>query len=67
MALAGGVAATLAPHVIIALCQARMLSPQGQCRSFDAEADGYVRGEGCGMLVLKRLGTCGAKAAACSC
>jgi len=55
LALAGGVMAALSPHVFIALCQARMLSPEGKCRSFDAAADGYVRGEGCGMLVLKRL------------
>lgn len=57
MALAGGVAVALSPVAVRALCQARMLSPQGLCRTFDAEADGYVRGEGCGILVLKRLST----------
>ncbi|WP_158104500.1 beta-ketoacyl synthase N-terminal-like domain-containing protein [Amycolatopsis kentuckyensis] len=54
LALAGGVNLLLSPDVWIALCGARMLSPQGACRTFDASADGYVRGEGCGVIVLKR-------------
>src|SRR3546814_1110526 len=45
----------LAPDITINFCQGRMLSPDGRCKTFDAAADGYVRGEGCGVLVLKRL------------
>jgi acyl transferase domain-containing protein/NAD(P)-dependent dehydrogenase (short-subunit alcohol dehydrogenase family)/SAM-dependent methyltransferase/acyl carrier protein len=55
LALAGGVNAMLAPGVTINFSQARMLSPDGKCKTFDASANGYVRGEGCGMVVLKRL------------
>jgi len=55
MALAGGVALTLAPEPFVQLCKARMLAPDGRCKTFDASADGYVRGEGCGVVVLKRL------------
>ena len=55
MALAGGVNLILAPDATIATCQARMLSPTGAASTFDAGADGYVRGEGCGVVVLKPL------------
>ncbi len=53
--LAGGVNFILSPEGTIALSQARMMAPDGHCKTFDAAADGYVRGEGCGVLVLKRL------------
>ena len=55
MALAGGVSAIVTPFITIALSQARMMSSDGHCKAFDASADGYVRSEGCGMIVLKRL------------
>ncbi|HEY5115051.1 MAG TPA: beta-ketoacyl synthase N-terminal-like domain-containing protein, partial [Nakamurella sp.] len=55
LALAGGVNALLAPDVSEAFSQAGMLSASGRCRTFDADADGYGRGEGCGVMVLKRL------------
>lgn len=55
MALAGGVNVLLSPVTVVAASRARMLSPVGRCKTFDASADGYVRSEGCGILVLKRL------------
>lgn len=54
-ALAAGVNLILAPDNSIAVSRARMLSPDGRCKTFDAQADGYARGEGCGVLVLKKL------------
>ncbi|WP_205873803.1 type I polyketide synthase [Mycobacterium camsae] len=55
LVLAGGVNVLLSPASLIAASRARMLSPDGRCKTFDAAADGYVRSEGCGILVLKRL------------
>jgi acyl transferase domain-containing protein len=55
LALVGGVYRLSAPEESISLAKARMLSPDGRCKVFDASANGYVRAEGCGMIVLKRL------------
>lgn len=55
LAIAGGVNALLSAQTSAGLGDAQMLSPSGACRPFDAEADGYVRGEGFGAVVLKRL------------
>ncbi|MFI6099320.1 amino acid adenylation domain-containing protein [Lentzea sp. NPDC051213] len=54
-ALAGGVNILLSPESYVVLSKARMLAPDGYCKTFDASANGYVRGEGCGVVVLKRL------------
>jgi microcystin synthetase protein McyG len=55
LALAGGVNIICAPETSIALSKGRMLAADGRCKTFDAAADGFVRGEGCGVVVLKRL------------
>lgn len=55
IALSGGVNIIHHPHTHIALSQAKMLAPDGRCKTFDDKADGYSRSEGCGMVVLKRL------------
>ncbi len=55
LALAGGVNIILSPELTVTFSQAGMMASDGLCKSFDAAADGYVRGEGCGIVVLKRL------------
>ncbi|MGH8558369.1 MAG: beta-ketoacyl synthase N-terminal-like domain-containing protein, partial [Methylococcales bacterium] len=55
LALAGGANVILLPVPFISFCAATMLSPDGRCKAFDARADGFVRGEGAAVVVLKRL------------
>ncbi|MEM6447249.1 MAG: SDR family NAD(P)-dependent oxidoreductase, partial [Cyanobacteria bacterium P01_D01_bin.123] len=55
LAIVGGVNLMLAPNISIAFARAGMLATDGRCKTFDASADGYVRGEGCGVVILKRL------------
>ncbi|KAG7098798.1 Type I Iterative PKS [Marasmius oreades] len=54
-AIAGGVNIITSPDMMIGLDRGHFLSPTGQCKAFDASADGYSRSEGCGLFVLKRL------------
>jgi acyl transferase domain-containing protein/NADPH:quinone reductase-like Zn-dependent oxidoreductase/acyl carrier protein len=54
-ALAGGVNLMLQPRTALSFDRMGMLSPTGRCHTFDADADGFVRGEGCGVVVLKHL------------
>ncbi|MEM6401843.1 MAG: type I polyketide synthase, partial [Cyanobacteria bacterium P01_D01_bin.116] len=55
LALAGGVNLMLTPEATIGFCKLKALSADGRCKTFDASADGYGRGEGCGVVTLKRL------------
>ena len=55
LALVGGVNLMLHPNVTHGFCKGRALSPDSRCKTFDASADGYARGEGCGIIVAKRL------------
>lgn len=55
MAIAGGVNVMISAELNMAMSRVGFLSPRGRCRTFDAGADGFVRGEGCGIIVLKRL------------
>lgn len=55
LALAGAVNVLLDPHMFVTFSRAHMLSAQGRIRAFDAAADGFVRGEGAGLILLKRL------------
>ena len=54
LALAGGVSLNLDPIVTVSFCKSGMISQDGKCKTFDASADGFVRSEGCGLVLLKR-------------
>ncbi len=55
LAIVGGVNIMLCPDVFLEFCKGTVLSADGHCKTFDAKADGYARGEGCGVVILKRL------------
>uniref|UniRef100_A0A3Q3VTC9 Uncharacterized protein n=1 Tax=Mola mola TaxID=94237 RepID=A0A3Q3VTC9_MOLML len=55
MALCGGVTCMLEPRVFVALSKAKMISPEGTSKPFSRNANGYGRGEGCGVVLLKPL------------
>lgn len=55
LALAGGVNLMLSPEASVTFSKLQMMATDGRCKTFDARADGFVRGEGCGLIVLKRL------------
>ncbi len=55
LALAGGANVILNPEITMALSRSRMMAPDGRCKAFSDDANGFVRAEGSGMLVLQRL------------
>lgn len=55
LAIAGGVSLMITPELMVSMSKVGFMSPEGRCKTFDAGADGFVRGEGCGIVVLKRL------------
>lgn len=55
LAIAAGVNLMLSPELTVNFCRAGMLSRDGRCKTFDADADGYIRSEGCGVVLMKRL------------
>jgi len=55
LAVAGGVSVLISPEETVSLSKWGMLAPDGRCKTFDASANGFVRGEGCGVIALRRL------------
>ncbi|MEW6704987.1 MAG: SDR family NAD(P)-dependent oxidoreductase [Pseudomonadota bacterium] len=55
LGVAGGVSLIIGPELLVSMSKVGFMSPDGRCKTFDAAADGFGRGEGCGVIVLKRL------------
>lgn len=55
LAIAGGCHLVLSPERVMNYCRVGVLSPSGACRTFSNDADGFAKGEGCGLVILKRL------------
>ena len=55
MAIAGGVSLMITPELMVSMSKVGFMAPDGRCKTFDEQADGFGRGEGCGVVVLKRL------------
>jgi len=55
LAIAGGVSVMIGPEMMVALSKVGFMAPDGRCKTFDSRADGFGRGEGCGIVILKRL------------
>ena len=55
LAIAGGVSLMITPELMVSMSKVGFMAPDGRCKTFDAQADGFGRGEGCGVVVLKRL------------
>ncbi|MEO8152058.1 MAG: SDR family NAD(P)-dependent oxidoreductase [Rhizobacter sp.] len=55
MAVAGGVSLMITPELMVSLSKVGFMAPDGRCKTFDEQANGFGRGEGCGVVVLKRL------------
>jgi acyl transferase domain-containing protein/NADPH:quinone reductase-like Zn-dependent oxidoreductase/acyl carrier protein len=55
IAITGGVSLMIAPELLVSMSKVGFMAPDGRCKAFDAAADGFARGEGCSVVVLKRL------------
>jgi acyl transferase domain-containing protein len=55
IAITGGVSLMIVPELLVAMSKVGFMAPDGRCKTFDAQADGFGRGEGCSVVVLKRL------------
>ena len=55
IAITGGVSLMIAPELLVSMSKVGFMAPDGRCKTFDERADGFGRGEGCSVVVLKRL------------